>query len=151
MYNKRVQTQLQAQETQRAWRKGKGRMGDGKAKWFTGDDFFNLTKEDAHQREEEAERKEQRKVAQEAHAAELAVWKRDNERIWERNEAKKVMFATDTEAWEAEKAAAKTEKCKRAWEKPKWKDYNLESLLPRPRKTVDEEDNTDGDEEESGM
>ncbi|KAJ6530593.1 hypothetical protein B0H19DRAFT_871096, partial [Mycena capillaripes] len=100
MYNKRAQTQLQAQETRKARRKGKGRMGDGKAKWLTGDDFFNFTKEDARQREEEAEGKEQRKVAREAHAAELAVWKRDNEQIRERNDARKVTFAADTEAWE---------------------------------------------------
>ncbi|KAJ7024115.1 hypothetical protein C8F04DRAFT_1010993, partial [Mycena alexandri] len=139
MYNKRAQAQLQAQETRQARRKGKGRMGDGKAKWFTSDGFFELSKEDAREREEEAEGKEQRKTARDAHAVELAVWKRDNERIRERNEAKKVTFAADTAAWEAEKAAAKAAKRKRGWDKPKWKEYQPKNLLPRPKKTVQED------------
>ncbi|KAJ7720262.1 hypothetical protein B0H16DRAFT_1336119 [Mycena metata] len=144
MWNKRAQVQLQTQETRKARRKGKGRMGDGKAKWFTGDDFFELAKKDALERAEETVGKEQRKVAREAHTVELAVWKRDNERVRERNEARKVTFDADTAAWEAEKEAAKAEKRKRGWEKPKRKEYNFETLLPRPKKVV-EDDEEDGE------
>ncbi|KAJ7165204.1 hypothetical protein C8R46DRAFT_1035808 [Mycena filopes] len=110
------------------------------------DAFFALSKEDAHERQEEAVGKEQRKAARETHAAaELAVWKRDNEQIRGRNEAKKAAFTTDTAAWDAEKAAAKADKQKRGWDKPKWKDYLAEKVRPQPKKV--EEEDSDGDEE----
>ncbi|KAJ7885300.1 hypothetical protein B0H14DRAFT_2338740, partial [Mycena olivaceomarginata] len=107
----RAQTQLQAQETKKSRKKGKHKMGDGKAKYFTGDEFFQLAVEDERQRKEEAG-KEQRKVQREARAVELSAWQKKNDLIRERNEAKKIVFAADLEAWEAEKTAAKEEKRK---------------------------------------
>jgi hypothetical protein len=58
------------------------------------------------------------------------LWKKKNDLIRERNEAKKVTFAADVTVWEAEKEAAKAERRKRDWDKPKWKDYEPEVLLP---------------------
>jgi hypothetical protein len=71
----------------------------------------------------------------------------EDDLIRERNEAKKIVFAADLEAWEAEKTAAKEEKRKRLWEKPKWKDYNPEVLLARPKKLVDEDEDSENGSE----
>ncbi|KAJ7442313.1 hypothetical protein FB451DRAFT_1057607 [Mycena latifolia] len=146
MYSNRAHTQLQAQETRRQRKSGKKRMGDGKAKYFTGDEFFNLAVNDARQREEDEVGKEQRKMQRAAHAAELALWKQKNEAIKQRNEAKRVTFASDSTAWELEKAAAKLEKRRPGWEKPKWKDYGAEQMLPRPKMAADDK----GSQSENG-
>ncbi|KAJ7744425.1 hypothetical protein B0H16DRAFT_1463303 [Mycena metata] len=47
------------------------------------------------------------------------------------NEAKKVTFMVDVVAWEAERDEVKAEKRRKEWDKPKWKDYGSEHLLPR--------------------
>lgn len=125
MYASRAQTQLQTQETRKSRKKGKRKMGDGKAKYFTGDEFYQLAVEDERQRLEEEAGKDQRKTQRAAHAIELVEWKKENDAIRERNEAKKQLMVADVEAWEAEKQAAKEEKRRRGWEKPKWKDYGL--------------------------
>ncbi|KAJ7167941.1 hypothetical protein C8R46DRAFT_1094557 [Mycena filopes] len=147
MYSNRAQTQLQAQETRTTRKKGgRRKMGDGKAKYFTGEDFFRMAQTDAREKEEEVVNKEQRRVARESHAGVLADWQAMNNAIRERNEAKKVTFAADVVAWEAERDEAKAEKQKKQWDKPKWKDYAPEVLLPRPKKPVDDESSS---EEES--
>jgi hypothetical protein len=74
MYMSRAQAQLQAQETRKSRKKGKRKMGDGKAKYFTGDKFFQLAVDDTRERDEEEAGKEQRKTQHEAHAVELAAW-----------------------------------------------------------------------------
>ncbi|KAJ7348236.1 hypothetical protein DFH08DRAFT_865607, partial [Mycena albidolilacea] len=121
--------------------------GDGKAKYFTGDEFFQLAVDDERQRKEEEAGKEQRKVQREARAVELAAWQKKNDLIRERNEAKKIVFAVDLGAWEAEKTAAKEKKRKRLWEKPKWKDYSPEVLLARPKKLADEDEDSENGSE----
>ncbi|KAJ7032141.1 hypothetical protein C8F04DRAFT_959330 [Mycena alexandri] len=149
MYANRAQTQLQAQETRTKNKKGRRKMGDGKAKYFTGEDFFRMAQDDTREKEEQAAEKEQRKVNRESRAGELVVWQAKNEAIRERNEAKKVTFAADVVAWEAERDEAKTEKRKRRWDKPKWRDYQPELLLPRPKKPVDDDESESSTEEES--
>lgn len=144
MYMSRAQAQLQAQETRKSRKKGKRKMGDGKAKYFTGDKFFQLAVDDTRERDEEEAGKEQRKTQCEAHTVELAAWKKENDSIRELNEAKKAALAADVEGWEVEKQEAKEEKRKRGWEKPKWKDYHPEVLLPRPKKSADGEDSQNG-------
>jgi hypothetical protein len=146
MYASRAQTQLQTQETRKSRKKGKRKMGDGKAKYFTGDEFYQLAVEDERQRLEEEAGKDQRKTQRAAHAIELVEWKKENDAIRERNEAKKQLMAADVEAWEAEKQAAKEEKRRRGWEKPKWKDYGPEVLLQRPKKSADDDESENGDE-----
>ncbi|KAJ7311745.1 hypothetical protein DFH08DRAFT_717916 [Mycena albidolilacea] len=148
MYVSRAQTQLQAQETKKSRRKGKRKMGDGKAKYFTGDEFFQLALDDERRQKEEEAGKEHRKVAWDAHSLRLAAWKKGNERIRERNEAKKVTLAADLAAWEVEKQEAKQERHKAGWEKPKWKDYGPEVLLVRPTKA--DKDDEDDKESENG-
>ncbi|KAJ7236010.1 hypothetical protein C8J57DRAFT_1088474 [Mycena rebaudengoi] len=146
MYTNRSQAQLQAQEVRKSRKKGKRKMGDGKAKYFTGEEFFQLAVEDERKKAEEVAEKEQRKTSREAHATELELWKKKNDRIRARNEEKRATFAADTAAWEEERDAAKLEKRKRRWEKPKWKEYGPESLLARPKKPVDEDSGEDDDE-----
>ncbi|KAJ6600637.1 hypothetical protein B0H10DRAFT_2230902 [Mycena sp. CBHHK59/15] len=124
-------------------------MGDGKAKYFTGDEFFQLALDDECRQKEEEEGKGQRKAARDAHGLRLAAWKKGNKRIRERNEVKKVTFAADLAAWEVEKQEAKQEKRKADWEKPKWKDYSPEVLLVRPTK-ADKDDDEDDEESENG-
>ncbi|KAJ7334640.1 hypothetical protein DFH08DRAFT_706956 [Mycena albidolilacea] len=148
MYVLCAQTQLQAQETKKSCRKGKRKMGDGKAKYFTGDEFFQLVLDDEHRQKEEGVGKEQRKVVQDAHSLRLAAWKKGNKQIRERNEAKKVTLVADLAVWEVEKQEAKQERCKAGWEKPKWKDYGLEVLLVRPTKA--DKDDEDDEESENG-
>ncbi|KAJ7735176.1 hypothetical protein B0H16DRAFT_1731440 [Mycena metata] len=132
MYSTRAQTQLQAQETKTTKKKkgGRRKMGDGKAKYFTGEDFFRMAQQDALDKEEEEANKERRKVDKESHAGVLANW----------NEAKKVTFTADVVAWEAERDEAKVEKRRKEWDKPKWKDYGSECLLPRPKKPADDDE-----------
>ncbi|KAJ7450838.1 hypothetical protein FB451DRAFT_1285273 [Mycena latifolia] len=148
MYVNRAQNQLQEAEERKGKKKSRRKMGDGKAKWFTSDAFIQLCIDDDQRREEEERGKEGRQVARETRAAELAEWKKKNDLIRARNEAKKELFEADKAAWELEKAEAKADKRRPAWQKPKWKDYNPEPLLPRPKKLEeggDEKDDSDGE------
>ncbi|KAJ7729907.1 hypothetical protein B0H16DRAFT_1469782 [Mycena metata] len=142
MYSTRAQTQLQAQETKTTKKKkgGRRKMGDGKAKYFTGEDFFRMAQQDALDKEEEEANKERRKVDKESRAGVLADWQAMNNAIRDRNEAKKVTFTADVVAWEAERDEAKAEKRRKEWDKPKWKDYGSERLLPRPKKPADDDE-----------
>jgi hypothetical protein len=150
MYVNRAQGQLQAAEERKGKNKSWWKMGDGKAKWFTSDAFIQMCVDDEKRKEDEEKGKEGRQVAQEAHAAELAEWKKQNNLIHGRNEAKKQVFEADKAAWELEKAEAKADKRRPAWPKPKWKDYEAELLLPRPKKAVEDEDEDSDDGNGSG-
>ncbi|KAJ7880491.1 hypothetical protein B0H13DRAFT_1630359 [Mycena leptocephala] len=151
MYVNRAQGQLQAAEERKGKNKSRWKMGDGKAKWFTSDAFIQMCVDD--ERKEDREKgKEGRQVAREAHAAELAEWKKQNDG---RNEAKKQVFEADkartvSAVWELEKAEAKADKRRPAWPKLKWKDYEAELLLPRPKKAVEDEDEDSDDSNGSG-
>ncbi|KAJ7938806.1 hypothetical protein B0H13DRAFT_1851388 [Mycena leptocephala] len=106
--------------------------------------------DDEKRKEDEERREEGRQVAREAHAAELAEWKKRNDLIHGRKEAKKQLFEADKAAWELEKAEAKADKRRPAWLKPKWKDYEPELFLPRPKKVVEDEDEESDDGNGSG-
>ncbi|KAJ7022259.1 hypothetical protein C8F04DRAFT_971733 [Mycena alexandri] len=149
IHSNRVQSQLQAAEERKKKKEGNGRrkMGDGKPKYFTGEAFYNLSLEDDRERVEQAAEKEQRQEQRTAHARNLVEWKKANEAIRERNEVRRATFVLDTAAWEEEKAAAKVDKRKPGWAKPKVRDYGIENLLPRPKKPVGG-GNSDVDEEE---
>ncbi|KAJ6632593.1 hypothetical protein B0H10DRAFT_2206951 [Mycena sp. CBHHK59/15] len=110
MYSNRAQSQLQAIEERKQKKRGKRKMGDGKAKYFSGDDFHQLCLDDEKAKEDEAVEKEQRRVQREAHASELAEWKKNNAAIRARNEAKKAKYAADKAAWDVESVAAKLQK-----------------------------------------
>ncbi|KAJ7149853.1 hypothetical protein C8R43DRAFT_887818 [Mycena crocata] len=150
MYVDQARAQLQGAEERKLKKKSRRKLGDGKAKYFTGDEFVQLCIDDAKQKEQEATGKEERRVQREAHAGEIVAWRKKNEEIRTRNDVKKEQFALDKAAWEVEKAEAKTEKRRPGWVKPKWKDYNAEGLLPRPKKPAEEEDEDDEDGEGSG-
>ncbi|KAJ7053423.1 hypothetical protein C8F01DRAFT_996450 [Mycena amicta] len=155
MYVDRTHGQLQAQEEKKNKKKSRRKMGDGKAKYFTGDEFLKLCEDDEAAKNKAEVEKADRQVQREAHAGELVAWKKENDLIRERNEAKKAQFKADTAAWETEKAVAKAEKRRPGWVKPKWAAYNAEKHLPRPKKPVDEdedeEEGGDGSGNESGM
>ncbi|KAK7007224.1 centromere protein B [Favolaschia claudopus] len=134
MYAERAQRQLQAADERKGKEKsgGKLKMGYGKAKWFTPDAFIPI----------EAAAKKGRKRERQRHAVVLAEWKKKNDQIRERNEAKKA-------EWELEKEQAKLVGRRPGWLKPKWKDWDPEVLLPRPKKSKSGEDDED-DESEDG-
>ncbi|KAJ6466254.1 hypothetical protein C8R45DRAFT_1021014 [Mycena sanguinolenta] len=149
MYSHRAHSQLQGAEERKRRKTGNRKMGDGKAKYFSGDDFYQMCIEDDQKKEEELVAKERRATQKEAHAARIATWQQQNEEIRARNVKKREDYAADVVAWEAEKAAAKREKRRIGWVKPKRADYEIEKLLPRPKKGADDEPD-DEDEDESG-
>lgn len=147
MYSGQVNKQLQAKE-EKDRNKGKKRlMGDGKAKLFTGDEFFRLVVEDERQRQEVADDANERRDARLAHAERVSEWKRENEAIKERNEVKKKQLVEAVARWEAEKELAKAQKRKPGWVKPKWRDFNPEKLKARPRKDDGDDDDDDGEDD----
>ncbi|KAJ3875257.1 hypothetical protein F5051DRAFT_334200 [Lentinula edodes] len=150
IYAVQVNKQLQAKE---AKEKGKGKtklMGDGKAKLFTGDEFFRLCEEHEKQQKEDAENAIERRNFRQIHAERLAEWKKENEAIKERNKLKKADYDLAVVAWEEEKAKAKEEKRKPRWNKPKWReDFKPETLKQRPKKNVEGEEEDD-ESDESG-
>ena len=66
MYVNHTQSQLQVVEERKGKRKGRQKMGDGKAKWFTSDMFIQLCEDKEQRKEEEAADKEGRKAEREA-------------------------------------------------------------------------------------
>ncbi|KAJ7177099.1 hypothetical protein C8R46DRAFT_1078161 [Mycena filopes] len=152
LHTRRVSEQLQAQEDKKKRKGGKRKMGDGRPKLLTGDEFFDLCQEDAEKKEREGEEKEARKEQRAAHAEKLAQWQANNKQIRARNETKKAQYKADTEEWLEEKELAKAEKRKPEWLKPALKDYGVEKLLPRPKKAVvDSEDEDEESPSGSGM
>ena len=110
MYVDRAQEQLQAVEEKKKKNGKKRLMGNRKAKLFTGDEFYNLCVADEQEREKDAAVKEQRRIQRETHTATLVEWKRANDAIRERNDAKRVVFNEALKAWEDDKDAVKREK-----------------------------------------
>ncbi|KAJ3858225.1 hypothetical protein EV359DRAFT_52403 [Lentinula novae-zelandiae] len=145
LYSVQVNRQLQAKEEKKSTKGKKRLMGDGKAKLFSGDKFYQLCVDDEQQRQEDIENANERRDARRAQAEKISEWKKDNKAIKERNKAKKEEFSVAVAAWEAEKEMAKAEKRKPRWNKPKWKDYNPKKMKPRPKKPA-EHDGDDGDE-----
>ena len=150
VYTSEVQQQLQAAE-EKSKKKGKRRlMGDGKAKLFSGDEFFALCVEDERQRKEDEAEAEQRKTLREAFAATLAAWKRNCDAIRERNKERKQRFEEAVIAWEEEKQVAKCEKRRPGWPQPKWKrDFNPEVLPERPKRSSEGEEEGSDDAADS--
>ena len=150
MYMDRAQEQLQAKE-ERKKRNGRKRlMDDGNAKLFTDDKFFNLCVAEEQEREKDAIAKEQQHVQRETYVVTLMEWKKTNDAIRERNEAKKAIFNEALRAWEGERETAKREKRRPGWAKPKWKDYGPETLIQHSKRVEaedeDEESSSSGDD-----
>jgi hypothetical protein len=144
IYSIRVQGQLQVREEKKKDKGKKRLMGDGKAKFFSGDEFYAMCVEDERQRVAGVAEAAERKTQRERHVAVLAAWKKDCDGIRERNREKKTAYDAAVIEWEAEKAAAKLERRRPGWPKPKWRqDYEPEVMPERPKK------NTEDDEEES--
>lgn len=148
MYLGQVNKPLQAKEEKDRNMGKKRLMGDGKAKLFTGDEFFRLVVEDERQRQEVADNANEGRDARLAHAERISEWKRENEAIKEHNEVKKKQLVEAAARWETEKELAKAQKRKPGWVKPKWRDFNPEKLKLRPRK--DDGDNDDDGEDDDG-
>lgn len=147
IYTSRVQGQLHASE-QKKNKKGKKRlMGDGKAKYFTGDDFYALCVEDDQRRKDEEAAAKEREASKQSHAEALAAWNKINDAIRRRNKDKKDVYAEAVATWEAERDLARSEKRRACREKPKWKDWSPEKLLPRPKKSVEEEKEEEKEED----
>ena len=140
MYMDWAQEQLQAVE-QKKKKNGKKRlMGDGKAKLFTDDEFYNLCIEDEQEREKDTADKEQQHIQRETHIAALMEWKKKNDAIRNRNEEKKATFNEALKAWEDDRDAAKREKRRPRWTKPRWKGYSPEVLIQCPKRVEAEDD-----------
>ncbi|KAJ7226500.1 hypothetical protein B0H12DRAFT_1030463 [Mycena haematopus] len=152
LYNSRAQSQLQAAEERKRRKMGNKKMGDGKAKYFSGDDFYQLCVEDDQKKEDEAAEKEKRRAEREAHAERVATWQEANDGIRARNAERRTEYAVDVAAWEVERTAAKADRRRSGWPKPKLADYGIETLLPKPKKRAqdDDEDEEEDEERESG-
>lgn len=152
MYSNCAQTQLQAGEDRKRRKTGNRRMGDGKAKYFSGDDFFRLCEEDEQKKKDEAVEKEKRQEDKETHAVRVATWQEANDVIRARNAERRAVYSADVTAWEAEKTAAKAARRRPGWTKPKLAEYEIELLLPKPKKRVQdgEEDEEEDEEPQSG-
>ena len=150
IYSSRVQGQLQAREEKKKDKGKKRLMGDGKAKFFSGDEFYAMCVEDERQRAEGEAKAVERKGQREIHAVALVTWKKDCDGIRERNRMKKMEYDAAVIKWEAEKAAAKLEGRRQGWQKPKWKqDYKPELMPERPKKSI--EDDNDASESDNGL
>jgi hypothetical protein len=149
-----VQGQLQAREEKKKDKGKKRLMGDRKAKFFSGDEFYAMCMEDEWQQAEGEAEAAERKSQRENHVTALAAWKKECDGIRDRNREKKMEYQAAVIEWEAEKATAKLERRRAGWPKPKWKqDYMPEVMPERPKKNAeddedeDESDNGDGDDE----
>lgn len=88
-------------------------MGDGKAKYFTGNDFYTLCVEDnQRQKDEEAAAKEMEALKQN-HAEALAAWNKINDAIRWRNKDKKDAYPEAVATWEAEQDQSRRRKRRR--------------------------------------
>lgn len=153
IYTSRVQGQLHSSEQKRNKKGTKRLMGDGKAKYFTGDDFYTLCVEDDQRRRDEEVAAKEREESKQNHAEVLAAWIKINEAIRQRNKDKKEAYAEAVTTWEAERDVARVEKRRACREKPKWKDWNPEKLLPRPKKHAEEDNDNEneGDDADEEM
>jgi hypothetical protein len=149
MYNERAQSQLQAAEERKRRKTGNRKMGNGKAKYFSGDNFYKMCVEDEQKKLDEMAEKEKRQAEREVYAQKLATWQGANNAIRARNSERREEFAADVAAWEDEKTAAKVAKRRPAWAKPKIADYEIEVLLPKTKKKELEEQEDDGEDEEA--
>jgi hypothetical protein len=148
MYNNRAQAQLQAVEERKRRKTRRRKMGDGKAKYFSGDGFYQMCVEDDEKKEQEAAEKLRRAADREAHTGRLATWQEANDAIRARNAERREEYSADVASWEAEKTAAKAEKRRTKWAKPKLADYGIELLLDKPKKgDQDEREEVDSDDE----
>ena len=118
VYTRTVQQQLQAVEEKN--KKGKKRqlMGDGKAKFFSGDEFYMQCEEQERWLQEEEETAEEKRKQRETHALVIAAWERERNLVRGRNKERKEKFDAAVAAWEVEKALAKQEKRRLGWQKP---------------------------------
>jgi hypothetical protein len=149
LYTSQVQQQLQVAEEKR--KKPKKRlMGDGKAKLFSGDEFYNLCVEDEEKRQQEEAEAKQRKAHRENHAVALVAWREECEAVRERNRDKRQCFDEATRRWEEERGMAKSDKRRFDQPQPKWKqDFAPEALPARPKKRVEDDSVSEGEDNES--
>ncbi|KAJ7110299.1 hypothetical protein C8R43DRAFT_863894, partial [Mycena crocata] len=91
MYANRAQAHIQATEHKKA-KKGRAKMGDGKAKYLTGDTFFQLCQDHEKDKAKAVADKDQRQADRETRASELASRQAKNERIRERNGERKKRY-----------------------------------------------------------
>ena len=150
LYTSRVQGQLHAAEQKRNKKGQKRLMGDGKAKYFSGDDFYTLCVEDEQRRKDEEVAAKEREVSKQNHAEALAAWNKINDAIRRRNKDKKDEYTEALTTWEAERDVARAEKRRVCREKPKWKDWKPEKLLPRPKKHTEDDDDDDENDGDGG-
>ncbi|KAJ7351483.1 hypothetical protein DFH08DRAFT_694672 [Mycena albidolilacea] len=134
IYNSKAQSQLQAAEQRKRHKTGSRKMGDGKAKYFSGDAFFEMCEADEQKKLDEAVEKERRLAEREVQTGRIWTWQDANKVIRSRNVDRRAKYAVGVTAWKVEKTAAKVEKCWTGWLKPKLADYEIEALLPRPKK-----------------
>jgi hypothetical protein len=135
VYTRTVQQQLQAVEEKNKKGKKWQLMGDGKAKFFSGDDFYAQCEEQERRLQEEEETAEKKRKQRETHALVLAAWEQERTLVRERNKVRKEKFDAAVAAWEVEKVLAKQEKRRPGWQKPKYrKDFLPENMPERPKR-----------------
>ncbi|KAH9991942.1 hypothetical protein BJV74DRAFT_771875, partial [Russula compacta] len=88
IYTSQVRQQLQAAEERKKKPKKKHLIGDGKAKLFSGDEFYKTCIEDDRRHQDDKEAAKKRRTHRERHAAALAEWKKHCSEIRERNQLK---------------------------------------------------------------
>lgn len=129
LYTKRVRGQLEDSEARKRRKKEGNRLiGDGHAKWFSGDAFYNLCVAEDERRKGDQAEKATKADQRASHSAALADWNAKNDAIRKRNEPRRLAFHNAMVAWTAGKRPAR--------EKPKLKDFGLEKLLEKPKRPV---------------
>ncbi|TFK59101.1 hypothetical protein BDN72DRAFT_781204 [Pluteus cervinus] len=129
MYVQRTQKQLNTAEEKSKKSRKRHLLQDGRAKYYTGDEFWEACVEDEQCQETEAEEKQRGQERREARAVELEQWKEQNDEIRARNKVRKDKWENDVKLWEAERDCAKALRKRPRWNKPK---LGNERLLPRP-------------------
>ena len=85
IYNSKGQSQLQAAEQRKHRKTGNMKMGDGKAKYFSGDAFFKMCEAVEQKKLDEVAEKERRLAEREGQTGRIATWQDANKVIRSRN------------------------------------------------------------------
>ncbi|KAJ3518540.1 hypothetical protein NMY22_g13623 [Coprinellus aureogranulatus] len=161
LFCRRLRCQLKAKETKAGKRSNRKLKNPGLGRVITDDEFFNELKEQREAEEREAQRKVQRKSAEERYAEAVAAWKKGETDRAEENERRREECDLAKAQWKEEKEKAKKAGTKvKDWlvthPQPKRSDPPY-SIIPRPPKPTlqqfldeEEEDWESVDENDDG-
>ncbi|KAG2060564.1 hypothetical protein BDR06DRAFT_872059 [Suillus hirtellus] len=130
MFCDRLSSQLASQEEKKQGKKQEQLVGDRLPRLLAGDVFYTSVVEHQKAAEEEAVALETHRQERDERANLMKVWKEDNAKWLERNEAHRQVYKEELTQWEAEQTKAKMEKWCPMWVKPKL--GKLKTPLPKP-------------------